>query len=148
MHKRVYVLVALLIPLLSGCGLIWRWTTRPFSLTCRLEDGSDKTFRVDPRLQQVQELDSGTGEVLATITTNEPPEELGGGIIDDSKVTVSQGQVQWKQRMYRPQLVSESHAINLQTLDYRSELVIGVDYGAEFDTQSMAGACRRVEPLP
>ncbi|MCP9927451.1 hypothetical protein [Cyanobium sp. CH-040] len=141
------MLVALLIPLLAGCGLIWRWASLPFSLTCRLEDGSEKTIRVDPRLQQVQELDSGTGEVRATITTNDPPDELGGGIIDDSKVIVSQEEIHWNQRMYRPQFVSESHTINLQTLHYRSELTIGSDYGAEFDTQSMTGTCRRGEPI-
>ncbi|MGB5135053.1 MAG: hypothetical protein WBN89_07755 [Prochlorococcaceae cyanobacterium] len=146
--KRVYVLLTLLIPLLAGCGLIWRWTTRPFSLSCALEDGSEKTIRVDPRLQQVQELDPGTGEVRDTITTNEPPEELGGGIIDESTVTVSEQAIHWSERMYRPQFVSESHTIDLQTLGYRGELAIGSDYGAEVDAQSMTGRCRRVESLP
>ncbi|WP_255095311.1 hypothetical protein [Synechococcus sp. J7-Johnson] len=147
-NRRVYVFVALLVPLLGGCGLLWRWTTHPISLSCKLQDGSEKSIRVDPRLQQVQELDPGTGEVRDTITTNEPPKELGSGIIDESSVTVSQKEIRWSQRMYRPEFVSESHIINLQTLSYRGDLAIGSDYGAETDTQGMKGTCRRVETLP
>ena len=147
-NRRVYVLVALLVPLLGGCGLLLRWTTLPISLSCKLQDGSEKSIRVDPRLQQVQELDPGTGEVRDTITTYEPPKELGSGIIDESTVTVSQKEIHWSQRMYRPEFVSESHTINLQTLSYRGDLTIGSDYGAETNTQGMTGTCRGVETLP
>ena len=75
-----------------------------FLLNCRLADGSGKTVRIDPRLQQVQELDPTTGEVRNTITTYEPPAELGGGIIDDSTVKISEREIQWSTRMYRPQI--------------------------------------------
>ncbi|MCP9917530.1 hypothetical protein [Cyanobium sp. ATX 6F1] len=77
--RYTLVAAALLLPLLAGCDSVWRWTTQPFRLSCSLDSASPTIFRIDPRSQQVQELDPKTGEVTRTVTTNEPPPKLGGG---------------------------------------------------------------------
>lgn len=117
-------------------------------LNCRLADGSGKTVRIDPRLQQVQELDPVTGEVKNTITTSTPPAELGGGIIDDSTVKISEQEIQWSTRMYRPQVVAETHAINRQTLTYRGQTSIQRDGGPDIDELAVSGTCQRIQKLP
>lgn len=71
----------------------------PFLLNCRLNDGSRQTLRIDHRLQQIQKLDPATGEVTSTIITDEPPAEIGGGIIDDSAVKITDRGIDWNERM-------------------------------------------------
>ncbi len=120
----------------------------PFLLNCRLNDGSRQTMRINPRLQQIQELDPATGEVTSIITTYEPPAELGGGIIDDSTVKITDQEIYWDQRMYRPQYVAERHSINRQTLAYRGESSLQRDDGPDIDEQTVTGTCQRIEKLP
>ncbi len=119
-----------------------------FLLNCRLDDGSSKTLRIEPRLQQVQELDPVTGEVKNTITTFEPPAELGGGIIDDSTVKISEREIQWSTRMYRPHYVAETHAIHRPTLAYRGQSSIQRDAGPDIDELAVGGTCQRIPKLP
>ncbi len=119
-----------------------------FLLNCRLDNGSSKTVRIDPRLQQVQDLDPVTGEVKNTITTYEPPAELGGGIIDDSTVKISAREIQWSTRMYRPQYVAETHSINRQTLTYQGQTSVQGDGGPDIDALTVSGTCQRNQKLP
>ncbi|MCU0529339.1 MAG: hypothetical protein MUD04_07580 [Cyanobium sp. Prado107] len=135
---------ALLLPLLAGCDILWGWTAEPFRLSCSLDSGLPTILRIDPRTQQVQELDPKTGEVTRTITTSEPPPELGGGIIDDSRVTITPRQVSWETRMYRPQWAQDSHSIDLTTLRYTSESVVQIDMGPEMSKETRTGRCRRI----
>ncbi|MCP9842059.1 hypothetical protein KBY93_15780 [Synechococcus sp. J7-Johnson] len=94
------------------------------------------------------ELDPGTGEVRSTIATYEPPAELGGGIIDDSTVKITDREIYWEKRMYRPQFVAESHTIQRQTLIYQSEWKIQRDDGPDIDEQTVTGTCQRIDKLP
>ncbi|WP_411871813.1 hypothetical protein [Vulcanococcus limneticus] len=137
--------LALLTPLLGGCDTLWRWTAQPFRLSCGLGSDPPTLFRIEPRLQQVQELDPKTGEVTRTITTSEPPAELGGGIIDDSKVTITPRRITWESSMYRPQLQRDSHAIDLSTLHYASAWTLQLDAGPEMAEGKRTGRCRRIE---
>jgi hypothetical protein len=135
---------ALLTPLLAGCDSLWRWTTQPFRLSCSLDSYAPVIFRVEPRSQQVEQLDPKTGAVTRTITTTEPPPELGGGIIDDSKVTITPRQISWESSLYRPQFARESHVIDLTTLRYRSESTVQIDMGPEVSKETLSGRCRRI----
>jgi hypothetical protein len=137
--------LALLTPLLTGCDTLWRWTAQPFRLSCRIASDPPTLFRIVPRLQQVQELDPKTGEVSRTITTSRPPPELGGGIIDDSEVTITPRRITWENTMYRPQLQRESHAIDLTTLTYTSGWTVQIDMGPEMSEGKSTGRCERVE---
>lgn len=119
-----------------------------FLLDCRLADGSGKTVRIDPRLQQVQELDPVTGKVKNTITTVEPPAELGGGIIDDSTVKITEREIEWSTRMYRPQYMAETHTIYRQTLTYTGQTSIQRDGGPDIDERGVSGTCQRIPKLP
>lgn len=138
------VAVALLSPLLAGCDSVWGWAAQPFRLSCSLDSGSPTILRIDPRTQQVQYLDPKTGEVTRTITTNDPPPELGGGIIDDSRVTITPRQVSWETSMYRPHWARDSHWIDLSTLRYTSESVVQIEMGPEMGKQKRTGRCRRI----
>ncbi len=138
------VSAALLLPLLAGCDSLWRWTAHSFRLSCSLDSGSPTIFRIEPRSQQVQELDPKTGEVTRTITTYEPPPELGGGIIDDSRVTITPRQISWESSMYRPQFTRDSHSIDLTTLQYTSESIVQIDMGPEMSKERRTGRCRRI----
>jgi hypothetical protein len=120
----------------------------PFLLSCRLNDGSRMTLRIDPRHQQIQKLDPGTGEVTSTITTDEPPAELGGGIVEDSTVKISERDISWNKRMYRPQYVAERHVIQRQTLAYQGEWTIQRDDGPDIDQQTVTGTCQQIDRLP
>jgi hypothetical protein len=120
----------------------------PFLLNCQLNDGSRQAMRIDPRLQQIQELDPGTGEVTSTINTYEPPAELGGGIIDDSAVMITDRKIEWSLRMYRPQYVAELHSINRLTLAYQVQWKIQRDEGPDIEEHTVTGTCQRIEKLP
>ena len=144
MAWRLSVL-ALLTPLLTGCDTLWRWTAQPFRLSCSLGAEPPTLFRIVPRLQQVQELDPKTGEVTRTITTSKPPPELGGGIIDDSEVTITPRRITWENSMYRPQFERESKTIDLTTLTYTSGWQLQVDGGPEVSEGKRTGRCRRIE---
>jgi hypothetical protein len=123
----------------GGC----RWTAQPFRLSCSLDSDAPTTFRIEPRSGQVQELDPKTGEVRSTITTREPPLELGGGIIDDSRETITPRQLSWESRMYRPGWARDSHSIDLATLGYPSESVVQIDLGPAMSKQTRTTRCRR-----
>ncbi|MEB3264077.1 MAG: hypothetical protein VKJ66_06865 [Synechococcus sp.] len=142
--RRAMVSVGLLLPLLAGCDSLWRWTTQPFRLSCRLEAGSAEIFRIDPRRQLVEELDPATGEVTGTITTTTPPPELGGGIIDDSTVRITPRQIHWETSMYRPQFARESHSIDLPSLTYTAQWNVQVDAGPEVSETRETGRCARI----
>lgn len=144
MRRTAMASGVLLLSLLAGCDTAWRWTTQPFRLRCRLEADPPVLFRMEPRQQQVVELDPTTGEVTGTITTFEPPPELGGGIIDDSTVTMTPRQIRWESSMYRPQFVRESHAIDLTTLRYTAQWSLQVDAGPEVSETRKTGRCSRV----
>ncbi|KMM16298.1 hypothetical protein [Synechococcus sp. GFB01] len=92
----------------------------------------------------MQELDPKTDQVRSTITTSEPPPELGGGIIDDSRVTITPRQVSWETRMCRPQWARDSHSIDLTTLRYTSESVVQIAMGPEMSKETRTGRCRRI----
>lgn len=138
----------LLLTLTTGFNAMAGPTLEPFPLTCQLNDGSRMTLRIDPRRQQIQKLDPGTGEVTSTITTEEPPAELGGGIIDDSTVKISDRDIYWDKRMYRPQYVAESHSIQRQTLAYKGKWTIQRDDGPDIDEQTVTGTCQHIDRLP
>lgn len=142
--RSAMVSAALLLPLLAGCDTLWRWTTQPFRLSCSLDSGSPTIFRIEPRSQQVHELDPKTGEVSRTFTTSKPPPELGGGIIDDSTVTITPRQISWENRMYRPQWVRDTQTIDLTTLRYTSESSVEIDIGPEMSKETRTGRCRRI----
>ena len=146
--RRWTVPTVLLLTLTGGCNAKAGPMLEPFLMNCLLEDGSRQTIRIDPRLQQIQELDPATGEVTSIITTYEPPAELGGGIIDDSKVKITDREIYWDQRMYRPQKMTEIHSIQRQTLAYQVEWKIQRDAGPDFDEQTVTGACYHINKLP
>ncbi|MCP9817273.1 hypothetical protein KBY76_11465 [Synechococcus sp. GreenBA-s] len=137
--------LALLTPLLAGCDTLWRWTAQPFRLSCSLGTDPPTLFRIVPRLQLLQELDPKTGEVTRTITTSKPPPELGGGIIDDSEVTITPQRITWENSLYRPQFERESKTIDLTTLTYTSGWHLQVDGGPEVSEGKRTGRCRRIE---
>jgi hypothetical protein len=145
---RWTVNTVLLLTLMGGCSAKAGPMLEPFLLNCRLNDGSRQTMRIDPRLQQIQELDPATGEVTSTITTYEPPAELGGGIIDDSTVKITDQQIYWDKRMYRPQQMAELHSIQRQTLAYQVEWKIQRDDGPDIEEQTVTGTCQRIDKLP
>lgn len=137
--------LALLTPLLSGCDSLWRWTAPPFRLSCRLGAEPPRIFRFEPRRQQVQELDPSTGAVTRTVTTSRPPPELGGGIIDDSLVTLTPRRLRWESSMYRPQFERASHTIDLATLQYTAAWQLQVDGGPDVSEGQRTGSCRRID---
>jgi len=137
--------LALLTPLLAGCDSLWRWTAQPFRLSCSLGGDPPTLFRIVPRLQQVQVLDHKSGAMTQTITTNAPPPELGGGIIDDSEVTITPRRITWENSMYRPQFERETNTIDLTSLTYTSGWQLRVDGGPEVREGKRTGRCRRIE---
>jgi hypothetical protein len=137
---RRCILVVILGALQTGCGRFWGSSTEPFLLSCRMEGGSEMLLRIDPRLQEVQELDPNTLEEQRRFRTEEPPAELGGGIIDDSTVRISRDEVYWDHRMYRPQYVAEFNTVNLQTLAYRRKSQ--VEMGSDATVEEEQGICR------
>lgn len=139
-------LVPLGVLALIGCAGARSEPTRlPFTLTCRLEGDAPIVLRVSPALQQVETLDPRSGDVVNTITTREPPPELGGGIIDDTSVTISAEEVTWEERMYRPQFARESHRIDRRTLAYRREEAFQIDMGPEMAREIRTGQCTSLD---
>lgn len=139
-----------LVPLsalaLIGCAGARSDPTRlPFTLTCRLEGDAPIVLRISPALQQVDILDPRSGDLLNTITSREPPPELGGGIIDETNVTISAAAVTWEERMYRPQFARESHHIDRRTLAYRKEEAFQIDMGPEMATEIRSGQCTSLD---
>ena len=101
-------------------------------------------LRVDPHSQQLEILDPRFETVLQTITTSTPPPELGGGIIDETRVAISSRDIVWEETMYRPQFVRERHRIDRASLSYRIEETIQIEMGAELAEQVRTGACQAV----
>lgn len=116
----------------------------PFRLRCLVEGDSPLHLRVDPRRQQLEILDARFETVLQSITTSTPPPELGGGIIDESRVAISSRDIVWEETMYRPQFVRERHRIDRASLTYRIEETIQIDTGPEMAERVRTGACQAV----
>lgn len=137
-----------LLPLPLGSQAFAGPRVEPWLFRCRVAGESPQLLRIDPRLKQVQELDPGTQAVKRTIRTVEPPPELGGGIIDDSTVTITGKEVSWEESMYRPQFARESRSIDLQTLVFRSTTTLQVEDGPDIAEQKMEGRCERLDAVP
>lgn len=138
----------MLLPLPAGCQGIPGASAGAWLFRCRITGEQPQLFRIEPRLRQVQELDLTTREVKRTIETNEPPPELGGGIIDDSSVTITPREVRWEETMYRPQFARESRSIALQTLVFRSSSALQIDAGPDVAEQTTQGTCERLDGSP
>lgn len=115
----------------------------PFTLDCRLNGAAPIRLRIYEALQQIERLDPHSGAVLSTITTQQPPAELGSGIIDETSVTISAQEVTWEERMHRPQFVRESHRIDRSTLTYRKEEAFQIDMGPDMAKEIRTGQCTR-----
>lgn len=61
---------------------------------------------------------------------------------------ITDREIYWEKRMYRPQFVAESHTIHRQTLIYQSEWKIRRDDGPDIDEQTVTGTCQRIDKLP
>ncbi|MFM7315064.1 MAG: hypothetical protein ACKO0M_18210 [Cyanobium sp.] len=134
-----------LLPLQAGCPAIAGPQAGFWLFRCRISGASPQLFRIDPRRRRVQELDPVTREVRRTIETTEPPPGLGGGIIDDSAVTITPRQVSWEETMHRPQFARESRSIDLQTLVFHSSSSLQIDSGPEVAEQKTLGSCERLK---
>lgn len=144
-RRRCLQVLPLLMPLLGCSGGLANPRLAIFTLQCRVEAAELLRLRIDPRRQQIELLDPRSGEVMRTITTSQPPPELGPGIIDDSTVTISDREIVWEQRMYRPQYVRERHRIDRVTLAYRFEEAFQIEMGPEMAEQTRRGTCQPVE---
>jgi len=133
----------MLLPSLQGCsGIMLNADSAPAVFRCQVDGAEPIEVRIQPGRKQVELLSPGSGEVLNTITTSQPPPELGGGIIDESRVNISAREILWEQTMYRPQFVRQSYRIDRRTLDYRTEETVQVDMGSEMARASQKGRCR------
>ena len=105
-------------------------------------------LRVDPRQQRLELFDPSFKQLLNTITTSSPPPELGGGLIDETRVTISRREIVWEQTMFRPQFQRTRHRIDRASLHYRIDETIQIALGAETAEQVRSGSCRRMQPTP
>ena len=145
--SRLIRLLSLLVllPLQAGCQGIAGSPSSQWLFRCRIGGEPPQLFRIDPWLKRVHVLNPATREVVRTIETDEPPKELGGGIIDDSAVRITPRQVSWEETMYRPQFARESRSIDLQTLVFRSTSALQIDMGSEIAEEKKQGSCERLD---
>jgi|GEM_PF-2654431 hypothetical protein len=146
---RITLLLLPWLPLLGCSDLQASPPPEPFGLQCTLADGRELRLRIDPRRQLVQQLDPASGALIDTVSTSEPPPaELGGGILDESEVRISAREIVWEERMYRPEYVRESQRVDLTSLRYTAESGGLGDAGADPVLSRQEGRCRRLAAGP
>ncbi len=129
---------------LAGCEHLLK--PKPFLLRCQLEEGSLKTVRVNPRQQQVQELDPRTLDRTNTFWNSDIPDPAAQGLVDEMLVRITSQEVHWEVKRYRPQMEWETNTVDLQNLSYKGETGSFTDL--EPAKLNSKGVCQKLDDVP
>ncbi|MCT0225473.1 hypothetical protein [Synechococcus sp. CS-1328] len=105
--------------------------------------GASKIFRIEPRQNELQELDPRSLDIRSIVRTEIPDQDT-KGLVDEITVKISPQEAHWEVKRYRPQIEWEINSINLSSLTYRGEF--GSFDDPEPDQVITTGTCPSLDP--